>query len=194
MAKVLLYLHGFHSSPLSLKIQQTKSYISSQHPDITLIAPQLPCLPKDMWQVICDIFEKHKGDEVAVIGSSLGGFLSTKIVETFAVNGVVINPAVGAFHLLETYAGDHVHPYLKETYTIDENYLAQLTQLLSGDIAYSGKIWALLQKGDEVLDYRQAMEKYKECKITCEEGGDHSFIGFDRHLSDIMHFLFPTLN
>lgn len=191
MAKVLLYLHGFHSSPLSLKSQQTKSYIASHHSEIMLISPQLPCLPKDMWQLICDIFDKHKGDEIAVMGSSLGGFLSTKIVEEYGVNAVVINPAVGAFHLLEQYAGEHVHPYLNERYSIDQNYLEQLTQLLSGDVEHPNKIWALLQQGDEVLDYQQAIKKYQHCKITCEEGGDHSFIGFDRHLSDIMHFLFP---
>lgn len=191
MAKVLLYLHGFHSSPSSLKSQQTKAYIADYHPEIKLIAPQLPCLPKDMWQVICDVFNKHENDDIAVVGSSLGGFLCTKIVEQYAVNAVLINPAVGAFHLLEEYAGEHVHPYLNEGYTIDQDYLAQLTQLLSGDVEHADKIWVLLQKGDEVLDYRQALEKYKCCKITCEEGGDHSFIGFDRHLSDIIPFLFP---
>lgn len=190
MAKVLLYLHGFHSSPSSLKTQQTKSYIADCHPEIKLITPQLPCLPKDMWQVICDVFTKHENDDIAVIGSSLGGFLCTKIVEQYAVNAVLINPAVGAFHLLEEYAGEHVHPYLNERYTIDQNYLAQLTQLLSGDVEHADKIWVLLQKGDEVLDYQQAMKKYQDCKITCEEGGDHSFIGFDRHLSDIIPFLF----
>ena len=191
MTKVLLYLHGFHSSPSSLKIQQTKSYIASHHPEIKLIAPQLPCLPKDMWEVICAVFAKYEGCEIAVMGSSLGGFLSTKVVEKYAVNAVLINPAVGAFHLLEEYAGEHIHPYLNEGYTIDQDYLDQLTQLLSGDIEHADKIWALLQQGDEVLDYQLAVKKYQHCKITCEEGGDHSFIGFDRYLSDIMQFLFP---
>ncbi len=192
MAKVLLYLHGFQSSPSSLKVQQTKSYISLHQPDIKVIAPQLPCLPKNMWSVIYDVFTQYKNDDIAVMGSSLGGFLATKVVNEYDVNAVVINPMVGAFHLLEEYAGEHIHPYLNETYCIGKNYLRQLEHLLTDDIKYPTKIWALVQKGDEVLDYRQAMQKYQHCKISCEEGGEHSFIGFERHLSDIMHFLFPS--
>jgi len=191
MTKVLLYLHGFHGSPSSLKTQQTQSYISLHQPDIKLIVPQLPCLPKDMWSVICDVFTEYKNDDIAVMGSSFGGFLSTKVVNEYDVNAVVINPLVGMFHLFEEYQGEHIHPYLNETYCIDKNYVRQLIPLLSDDIKYPKKIWAFLQKGDQVLDYRQAMQKYQHCKITCEDGGEHTFIGFDRHISDMMHFLFP---
>ena len=40
----------------------------------------------------------------------------------------------------------------------------------------------MVQTGDEVLDYQQAVEKYQHCQLIVEEGGDHSFIGFDNHL------------
>jgi hypothetical protein len=50
----------------------------------------------------------------------------------------------------------------------------------------------MLQMGDEVLDYQQAVEKYEHCQIVLEQGGDHSFINYDQHLPKIMNFL--TLN
>ncbi|MCP3862167.1 MAG: esterase YqiA, partial [Aestuariibacter sp.] len=35
----VLYLHGFLSSPLSVKAQQTRRYLSEQYPDIEFVCP-----------------------------------------------------------------------------------------------------------------------------------------------------------
>ncbi|MCK5817686.1 MAG: hypothetical protein KAH18_00235 [Psychromonas sp.] len=72
-----------------------------------------------------------------------------------------MNPLVAAFNLLNGDAGKHIHPYLNEAYCVDKEYLKQLTDLISGDIKHPSKVWALVQKGDEVLDYRQAIQKYQ---------------------------------
>ncbi len=189
MAKILLALHGFHSSPGSLKVQQMDAYLAEHCPEITLICPQLPCWPERMWQVIESVFEQHGNDQIALMGSSLGGYLATKAAQQYQAKAVLVNPAV-APHRLLTYTGQQTHPYTAEHYVIDERYSRQLQAL---DVAFSGsaeQCWVLLQQGDEVLDYRHAVSKYKGCKITCEPGGDHSFIGFERYLPDIIKFLF----
>ena len=189
MAKILLALHGFHSSPDSLKIQQMSAYLAASFPDISFITPQLPCLPELMWQMIESVFEKHPNDQIAVMGSSLGGYLATKAAHKYQVKVLLINPAVSPWRLL-AYEGVQTHPYTLESYSIDAPYTAQLKAL---DVSYLGTIeqcWVLLQEDDEVLDYREALAKYKQCKITCEPGGAHSFIGFDRYLADIIEFLF----
>ena len=46
----------------------------------------------------------------------------------------------------------------------------------------------MLQKGDEALDYRQALEKYADCPLVLEEDGDHSFAGFENHIPQILDF------
>lgn len=189
MAKVLLALHGFHSSPDSLKAQQMSTYLAANFPEITFICPQLPCFPEQMWQVIESVFKKHANDQIAVMGSSLGGYLATKVAYKYQVKVLLINPAVSPYRLL-SHAGQQKHPYTSECYQIDAAYIAQLKAL---DVAYSGtpeQCWVLLQEGDEILDYREAVAKYKQCKITCEPGGDHSFAGFERYLPDIIQFLF----
>jgi predicted esterase YcpF (UPF0227 family) len=189
MAKVLLALHGFHSSPNSLKIQQMSAYLANNHPDITFIAPQLPCMPEAMWQVIEDVFTKYAKDQIAVMGSSLGGFLATKAAEQFHVKVLLINPAVYPGRLL-SYAGEQQHPYTLQNYVIDNTYLNQLEVLSSVYIGTPQECWVLLQKGDEVLDYQQGLARYKQCTITCEPEGNHSFVGFERFLPDIINFLF----
>jgi hypothetical protein len=123
------------------------------------------------------------------MGSSLGGYLATKAGYHYQVKISLINPAVSPWRLL-SYAGGQTHPYTREDYQIDDIYREQLQGL---DVPYMGsaeQCWVLLQEGDEVLDYREALEKYKGCRITCEPGGDHSFSGFERYLPDIIKFLF----
>lgn len=189
MAKILLALHGFHSSPGSLKVQQMSAYLNRFFPEISLICPQLPCFPEQMWQVVESVFEKHPDDQIAVMGSSLGGYLATKAAQKYQVKVLLINPVVFPYRQL-AYLGQQKHPYTLESYQIDTTYLAQLKAL---DVAYRGtpeQCWLLLQEADEILDYREAVAKYKQCKITCEPGGDHSFIGFERYLPAIIDFLF----
>jgi len=190
MANVLLSLHGFHSSPESLKARQLAQYIKQQHPEITFICPQLPCLPDQMWQLIETIFAEHAGDTIGVVGSSLGGYLATKVSETYNNKVILVNPAVTPYLLLQTYAGTQVHPYLGESYQIDNDYMEHLKKLNVEKMSAPENSWVLLQQNDEVLDYQQALHKYERCKITCETGGDHSFIGFERFIPDIIKFLF----
>ena len=46
----------------------------------------------------------------------------------------------------------------------------------------------MLQTGDEVLDYKLALEKYAAVPSIVEEGGGHEFSGFDRHLETVLAF------
>jgi predicted esterase YcpF (UPF0227 family) len=190
MAKVLLSLHGFHSSPESLKARQLAEYLTIYHPEITFLCPQLPCLPGHMWQLIESIFKQHKEDEISVLGSSLGGYLATKVSEVFKVKAILVNPAVTPYFLLKAYAGKQIHPCTDEPYFIDKQYMSALKMLDVDRVSAPKNSWVLLQQGDEVLDYQQAMTKYQGCKITCEKEGDHSFIGFERFIPDIIKFLF----
>ncbi|PKG40575.1 YqiA/YcfP family alpha/beta fold hydrolase [Psychromonas sp. Urea-02u-13] len=190
MAKVLLSLHGFHSSPASLKARQLATFLAKHHPEIIFVCPQLPCLPGEMWQLIASIFEQYKDDEIAVVGSSLGGYLATQVAETYKAKVILVNPAVTPYLLLKAYAGEQVHPYLETPYYINEDFMTQLKALDVKIINRPQNSWVLLQQGDEVLDYQQAITKYQGCKITCEKEGDHSFIGFERFIPDIIKFLF----
>ncbi|ABM05043.1 hypothetical protein UPF0227 [Psychromonas ingrahamii 37] len=190
MQKILLSLHGYHSSPGSLKARLMSSYLAEHFPEISFLCPQLPCQPEKMWTLIESVFEQYKGAEIAVMGSSLGGYLAANASEQYGVKVVLINPAVLPYCLLQQYTGMQTHPYTQESYRIDENYLQQLRKLAVKELSDRQKYWVLLQKKDEVLNYQEAFDKFQGCKITCEEGGDHSFIGFERFLPDIIKFLF----
>jgi hypothetical protein len=46
----------------------------------------------------------------------------------------------------------------------------------------------LLQKGDEVLDYREAVARFPLSKQIIEEDGNHSFVGIERHVKTMKDF------
>ena len=46
----------------------------------------------------------------------------------------------------------------------------------------------LVETGDEVLDYRKAVEKYRGARQVVVAGGDHSLMSFPDHLSLIVEF------
>jgi hypothetical protein len=45
-----------------------------------------------------------------------------------------------------------------------------------------------VETGDEVLDYRQAVQRYAGAQQIVIEGGDHSLRSFPEHLARIVQF------
>lgn len=187
---LLLYIHGFNSSPLSMKANLMKAFCEQQRPDIKVIVPQLPCFPQLAAQCLLDIVEQYKDDyNIGLVGSSLGGYMSTWLNAKFGFPAVVVNPAVKPYELLVDYLGEQTNPYTHETYTLEASHIDELKALDVQSIASPESFWLLQQTEDEVLDYRQAVEKFVNAKQTVEEGGDHSFVGFERYPAQIIEFL-----
>ncbi|AWA98573.1 esterase YqiA [Vibrio harveyi] len=189
-SSLLLYIHGFNSSPLSMKANLMKEYCEQQRPDIKVIVPQLPCFPQLAAQCLLDIIEQYKDDyNIGLVGSSLGGYMSTWLNDKFGFRAVVVNPAVKPYELLVDYLGEQTNPYTRETYTLEACHIDELKALDVQSIASPQSFWLLQQTEDEVLDYRQAVEKFAQATQTVEEGGDHSFVGFERYPAQIIEFL-----
>ncbi|MDF2153291.1 esterase YqiA [Vibrio sp. CAU 1672] len=187
---LLLYIHGFNSSPLSVKANAMKAYCEQHRPDIKVIIPQLPCFPQSAAQCLLDIVEQYiDGYNIGLVGSSLGGYLSTWLNDQFGFRAVVVNPAVRPYELLLDYLGSQTNPYTNESYTLESHHIDELKALEVQSIALPQSFWLLQQTGDEVLDYRQAVAKFVDARQTVEPGGDHSFVGFERYPAKIIEFL-----
>ncbi len=187
---LLLYIHGFNSSPLSMKASLMRDYCQQYRPDIKVIVPQLPCFPQQAAQMLLDIVEQYKDEyQIGLVGSSLGGFMSTWLNSKFGFKAVLVNPAVKPYELLVDYLGEQTNPYTDETYTLEACHIDELKALDVQSITSPESFWLLQQTDDEVLDFRQAVDKFVEAKQTVEQGGDHSFVGFERYPAEIIKFL-----
>ena len=186
---LLLYIHGFNSSTLSQKATLMREYCALHRPDIKVVVPQLPCFPQQAADCLLDIVEQYKNDyRIGLVGSSLGGYLSVWLNARFGFKAVVVNPAVRPYELLQDYLGEQENPYTGLRYVLSEAHIDELKSLDVASIQNPEDFWLLQQTHDEVLDFRQA-ERFSMAKQTVEEGGNHSFVSFERYLEPIIDFL-----
>lgn len=179
----LLYIHGFLSSPQSYKAQQMGAWLSQAHPELTYHCPQLTPYPDQCASVLINIVESaiNQGENIALLGSSMGGFWASYLAECYDIPAVLINPAVDVQKHMPQYLGQPLNNYhTDDSYCLKEDDLLSLSRYDTPVIERHGNYWLLVQAGDETLDYRLAVKKYQGCRQTVEDGGDHSFQGFDR--------------
>ncbi|WP_136486075.1 esterase YqiA [Vibrio sp. H11] len=187
---LLMYIHGFNSSPLSHKAQVMVQYCATQRPDIKVVVPELPCFPHQAAQHLLQVVEQYRHDyQIGLVGSSLGGYFSTWLNQQFGFRAVLVNPAVRPYELLVDFLGEQENMYTKQRYVLTKAHIDELKALDVATLGQPQDFWLLQQTEDEVLDYRQAVEKFQAAKQTVEPGGNHSFVDFERYPAQILQFL-----
>jgi predicted esterase YcpF (UPF0227 family) len=124
---------------------------------------------------------------VCYIGSSLGGFYATYLVERHGGKAVLLNPAIDPHVGLRAYLGAQKNLYSGEPYELTEQHLDEWRALYVPSITPQ-RYLLLVETGDEVLDYRRATERYAAAEQIVVEGGDHSLQSFPQHLARILRF------
>ena len=190
--KTLIYIHGFLSSPLSFKARAMAAWMTRERPDIDFQCPALTPYAKDTAKTLEGLVEQamDDGKSVCLVGSSLGGFWATYLVEKYQLSAVLINPAVDIENLMPNFIEvDLKNYYSEQRYRLSKADVQELMRYHRSTIQQPGRYWLLVQQGDEVLDYRLAVEKYAGAKQTVEANGDHSFEHFERYIPAIVGFL-----
>ena len=186
MQKNILYIHGFNSSPQSLKAKLSRQYFQEHFPEINFVCPQLANSPNEAIAQLTQIIEAASDEDWYLIGSSLGGYFAHYLANQYQLRAVLINPAIKPFTLLETYIGEQTNTYTNITYQVTTQHMLELKAIEqsapSFDDEQKNNYLIMVQTGDEVLDYQEAVDKFQHCRLIVEQGGDHSFIGFDQKL------------
>jgi predicted esterase YcpF (UPF0227 family) len=187
----LLYLHGFRSSPLSTKARLTLAVVQERYPDCVLACPALPASPAAAMALITDISAQWPRQSMAVIGSSLGGFYATALAERLGCRAVVLNPAVHPARDLAAHLGDQAVWQDPETHFVFErHFIDELAALECPHISRPERYFAVLAKGDELLDWREMFAHYQGSRIKLLEGSDHALSDYAEHLDEVLAFLF----
>ncbi|TWX70407.1 YqiA/YcfP family alpha/beta fold hydrolase [Colwellia sp. C1TZA3] len=183
----ILYIHGFNSSPRSMKAELTRKFFAKNHPEINFHCPQIASSPHTAIAQLEAIITLEPQATWLLIGSSLGGYFATYLAETYQAKAALINPAVKPFELIKGYLGEQVNPYTDECYQVKAQHIVELKALEQERISNNNYL-VMVQTGDEVLDYQQAVEKYRQCQLAIVQGGDHSFIDYENTLPNIASF------
>lgn len=189
----LLYLHGFRSSPASAKARRMAAWAAEQ-PGLSFVCPQLPPSPLEAMTLVTALVANWPSQGVAVIGSSLGGFYATWLAERPAHRAWrvgVLNPAVDPARDLARHIGTLTawhDPALQFDFTAE--HVAELTALAPpARLTNPSRYYALIAKGDELLDWREMLARYAGCDGEVLEGSDHGLTDFDTHLPGLAAFL-----
>jgi predicted esterase YcpF (UPF0227 family) len=184
---MIVYLHGFNSSPQSSKAQYLKRYLGGRGLGDEFSCPQLPPLPNLAVERIEAELERLRGRKITFVGSSLGGFYATWFAEKRDLRAALINPAIDPHVGLRAFLGPQ-QPYHGGTrYELTEEHLRQWASLFLAQV-HPARYLLLVETGDEVLDYRVAVAKYRGAKQIVVRGGDHTLASFPAHVPAIMEF------
>jgi hypothetical protein len=188
----LLYLHGFRSSPLSAKAQRVARHVEQLRAggrSIVWWCPQLPPSPALAMQEVFDGIADWPVDRMAVIGSSLGGFYATVAAEKLGCRAVLLNPAVDPARDLARYIGEIEAWHTDERFYFRPEYVDELRTMAPGALTRPERYFAVIAKGDEVLDWREMAARYCRARIRLLEGGDHALSDFEDHLGAVFDFI-----
>ena len=183
---MILYIHGFASSGLGGKAKMVREYFGEK-----AFAPSLPYVPDLAIDTLIQIAEQAARcrEPLHLIGSSLGGFYALYLAERFGLQAVLVNPSVRPWETLAAQTGHGTNYYDGARFEWTPQHVESLRKYRVSALSHPKKILLMLQTGDEVLDYRVALEELKGTELLIEEGGDHSFRDFSRHLPRIETFL-----
>ena len=180
---MIIYIHGFGSSGEGFKAKQFREHFKGDG----FIAPSLSYIPELAIKTLEELIESYK-EEVYLVGSSLGGFYAIYLSNKYNLKAVLINPSIHPYATLEKVLGDAPSFHDESTYTWLVPHV-EILKTYSVDRPNEKNFMALLQKGDETLDYKEAVKKLPNATLIIEEGGSHGFEKVERHFDKIKEFL-----
>ncbi len=181
---MIVYIHGFGGSGRGGKATEFRNYFKSK--DIAFMAPSLSYVPDLAISTLEELIESF--NEVSLIGSSLGGFYTIYLASKYNLRAVLINPSIYPWKTLERSLGNAPNFYDESYFEWKKSHLEMLKTFETKN-SKDENFMLLAQKGDELLDYSEAVQKLPNSLHVIEEGGNHSFEGIDKHLEIVKKFL-----
>lgn len=182
---MILYLHGFCSSPASWKARLLGEEMARRGLAGQFLCPQLAPVPDQAMADVSRLIESAAGP-LTLVGSSLGGHYASHLAEKYGLPAVLINPAAIARLDVDKFVGEHANFHSGERFTFTAEHARQLQAQVA--VPTPGRYWLLLETGDEVLDYHQAQDFWFGCRQSVFEGGDHSFTRFPEFVPQLIEF------
>ena len=179
-----IYIHGFASSGFGGKATVFKEHYKNE-----IFLPSLsyvPSLALHTLEQLIQIFIENK-QNVNLVGSSLGGYYAIFLANKYNLKAVLINPAITPYKTLDK-IGMATNYFDMSTFEVTKEHINFLKTLEVNEIKNQKDLMVLLQKDDEVLDYKDALNKLPNATLCVEEGGSHTYVGIQRHFNLIDKF------
>ena len=187
---MILYLHGFRSSPQSFKARLLGQRLAELGLEHLYRCPQLPASPLAAADLALSLAREMTagGAELSVVGSSLGGYYANWLAEKLGCRAVMLNPAVQPPRDLENYVGVTTAYHSDEVFEFKREYIDELKALRVEAITRPERYFLIAATGDEVLDWREMTAHYAGARQFVIEGSDHGISGFAQYVDAVLDF------
>ncbi|HYD95626.1 MAG TPA: YqiA/YcfP family alpha/beta fold hydrolase [Noviherbaspirillum sp.] len=185
---MILYLHGFRSSPLSFKARMIEARMAALGRGGEYQCPQLSASPREAIALAERLAGSVPAERLTLIGSSLGGFYATWLAERLGCRAVLLNPAVDPARDLDKHVGAATTFHSGEPFEFKREYVGELQALAVERITRPERYLLLAATGDEVLDWREMVARYPGAQQCIIEGSDHGISDFDKYLDRVLAF------
>jgi len=185
---MILYLHGFRSSPQSMKARVIADRMAELGLSDQLVNPQLPASPRLAMELALSLVEGVPAEELAIIGSSLGGYYATWLAERLGCRAVLLNPAIVPLQDLDQHVGVTTQYHSDEPFEFKREYIDELRTLAVDPITRPERYFLIAATGDEVLDYRDMVKHYAGARQHVIEGSDHGIAEFRDYVETVLAF------
>jgi len=195
---VILYLHGFRSSPRSFKASLLAEALRRAGRADDWCCPQLPASPREALDLANDLINQRVTQgldprtDLVVMGSSLGGYYASCLAEKWQCRALLFNPVVHAARDLATQVGEHLMWDSSERFSFLPEYVYELADMAPGRPAEPHRYYLMAAKGDEVLDWREMVDWYEGSELRLLEASDHGISDFERWLPEVLERLLPS--
>ncbi len=183
---MILYLHGFLSSPGSAKARQVQAALRQRGRAGDFLCPQLPVSPRSAAEVALALAQLEEPDALCCIGSSLGGYYATWLAERAGCRAVLLNPAVRPYELLEGRLGWQTD-YTGQRVEVRAEFLDELRALEVAALTRPERCLLIAATGDEVISHEDMVARYAGCP-TRSVDSDHALADFAAYLPEVLRF------
>ena len=174
MKKIIIYCHGYNSSSKSSKLQQLQQLKDSGFEAYCFDADINPVKALEHLTNEIDILlvekQHHKDFKLIFVGTSLGGWMASKLAKLYSAEAVIINPSINPkLSLLKYGVADEICD-------------------LYEPIEWSKKSKYFFADKDEVIDNVEIRQYLinEGLDITVVPGADHRF---DKHFNIVLEYL-----
>ena len=184
---MLLYLHGFRSSPSSFKARLLGERMAALDRSAEYACPALPVSPRDAIALVEDRWRPGPGD--TLVGSSLGGCYATWLAERHGCRAVLLNPATRPAAGLAKYLGPQTMFHdASQSFELLPVHLDELRALEVTSITRPERYFLIAATGDALLDWRDMVAFYPGARHRVIAGSDHGLSDFADHVDGVLAF------
>ncbi len=151
------------------------------------VCPALPASPRMASQLALYASRSSRAEEVALIGSSLGGYYATWVAEKLGCRAVLLNPAVTPARDLQAHIGRQPVFFSNEEIDFRPEYIAEL-HALDTAVTNPERYFLVAATGDTVIDYRMMVAKYYGARQRVIEGSNHELSDFAQYVDEVLSF------